>query len=359
VAALEVFDGPPSEGRALHARRWHDGGRFSVERSLEVAGRPWTLVVSGGETAHVAGSGAVVWLIMVGGVMLSVLLFAVTKGQVEGRAAAERRAEELRASEETLRAADRAKDEFLATVSHELRTPLNAIAGWASILRTRSVSPEVHGRAMSAIARNAAALTRLVDDLLDMSRAAAGHLTLRRQTVDVRTTLQAAIDALLPLASEAGIMLRLDLTDALGTMSADPGRLQQIVTNLVSNAIKFTGRGGEIVVRACREPGEVVLRVQDTGIGIDPAFMPFLFDRFRQGDSSSRREHGGLGLGLAIVQHLVQLHGGSIEASSPGVGHGATFVVRLPDGRGAGAERVTHAGGTAISPARQPAPGAP
>jgi signal transduction histidine kinase len=249
---------------------------------------------------------------------------------VTARTQAERTAEMLRASEEQLRSANRAKDEFLATVSHELRTPLNAIVGWTSMLSSRALEPGMRQHAVDVIARNAAAQTRLVEDLLDMSRAVAGHLALDVREVDARAILSAAIEAVQPLASTAGIALALDIEGPLGRVEADAGRLQQVITNLLSNAIKFTPAGGRVVLSARRTDDELALRVSDTGIGIDPAFLPFVFERFRQGDSSSTRVHAGAGLGLSIAKHLVHLHGGSVHAASQGVGKGSTFEVQMP-----------------------------
>jgi signal transduction histidine kinase len=264
------------------------------------------------------------------GLALSGMLFVVTRGQVTARIDAETVAEELRRSEERLLAADRAKDEFLATVSHELRTPLNAIVGWASMLSRGAVPSSMHGHAIAVIARNAAAQTRLVEDLLDMSRAVAGHLQLRLGDVDPRVVLQGAIDALRPVADEAGLALEYRPGANLCHIRADAGRLQQVVNNLLSNSLKFTPRGGRVSVHADCVDDSFLLTVEDTGIGIEPDFVPFVFDRFRQADSSSTRAHAGAGLGLAIARHLVELHGGSIAAASEGRGRGSTFTVRLP-----------------------------
>ncbi len=265
----------------------------------------------------------------IGGIHLSFLLFGVMRGQVRARHTAERTAEDLRRSEERLRIADRAKDEFLATISHELRTPLNAIVGWASMLGRGAVPAEMFPHAISVIARNAAAQARLVEDLLDMSRVVGGHLRLHLGEVDPASVLDAAIEGFRPSAHEAGLTLRYDKAP-LGTIEADSGRLQQIVGNLLSNAVKFSPRGGTITLSAERSRETLIIRVADTGIGMDQAFVPFVFDRFRQADSSTTRSHAGAGLGLAIARHLVHLHGGSIEAASEGHGRGSTFVVRLP-----------------------------
>jgi signal transduction histidine kinase len=328
---LDVFDGHVSAGALLHRSEPRvEDVRFNVVRSLDVAGRPWTLVFRGGDTRGMTVHRTIVGLIVLAGSALSALLFVVTRGQVKGRIAAERTAEELRRSEERLRAADRAKDEFLATISHELRTPLNAIVGWTSMLTRRTIPPEMQQHAIAVIARNAAAQTRLVEDLLDLSRAVAGHLQLRLAPVDLHPVLQGAIDALRPAADDAGLTLDYRPGPELGQIEADAGRLQQILNNLLTNAIKFTPRGGRVTLRAARLPDSVAITVEDTGMGMHAEFVPHVFDRFRQADSSTTRAHPGAGLGLAIARHLVDLHGGSIEAGSEGLGRGSYFTVTLP-----------------------------
>jgi PAS domain S-box-containing protein len=235
------------------------------------------------------------------------------------------------AAREQAEAASRLKDEFLATVSHELRTPLNAILGWAQLLRTHPGSREELERALTTIERNAKAQAKLIDDLLDVSRIISGKLALDLTTVDLRAVLHAALEAVRPAASAKKIALTCDLPDAACFASGDPTRLQQIAWNLLSNAVKFTPPSGNVDVTLRRtDAGVLELSVRDSGQGIDPAFLPHVFERFRQADGSTTRRHGGLGLGLAIARQLVELHGGTIEASSEGVGRGATFVVRLP-----------------------------
>jgi PAS domain S-box-containing protein len=231
--------------------------------------------------------------------------------------------------------ASRAKDEFLAMLSHELRTPLNSILGWARMLRGAQATPEQQARALLSIERNAKLQTRLIEDLLDVSRIVSGKLTLEVQRVDLPAIVDAALDLVRTSAESAGIELALDLDPATPALIADPARLQQVVLNLVSNALKFTERGGRVDIRLRKADASVELVVQDTGIGIRPAFMPYVFDRFRQ-DESGSRPPGGLGIGLTIVRHLVERHGGTIHAASPGEGLGATFTVRLPISRMAG-----------------------
>jgi PAS domain S-box-containing protein len=226
--------------------------------------------------------------------------------------------------------ANRLKDEFLATLSHELRTPLNAIVGWTHLLRTGDLEPATRARAIETIDRNARIQTQLISDILDVSRIVSGKLRLDVASIDVATVVLAAIDSVIPTAEAKGVRLEPALDPQAGPVSGDPERLQQIAWNLLSNAIKFTPRGGRIQIRVLRARSAVTIEVQDPGVGISPEFLPYVFERFRQGDPSSSRGHGGLGLGLAIVKHLVELHGGSVSATSAGAGKGSTFSVRLP-----------------------------
>jgi signal transduction histidine kinase/ActR/RegA family two-component response regulator len=227
-------------------------------------------------------------------------------------------------------AANRAKDDFLATLSHELRTPLTAILGWANILRTRSPEPPALERGLATIERNARTLVQLIEDILDVSRIVSGKLRLEVRAVDPAAIVRAAIDVVRPAAETRSVTLDAAIDDDVGMVAADPGRLQQIAWNLLSNAIKFTPRGGRVEVLLDRGDAGVRLRVIDTGAGITAAFLPHIFERFRQADSSHTRGHGGLGLGLAIVKHLVELQQGTIIAESEGRGRGAKFTVTLP-----------------------------
>jgi PAS domain S-box-containing protein len=230
---------------------------------------------------------------------------------------------------------NRSKDQFLATLSHELRTPLNAIYGWARMLHDESIDATLRRRATEAIFRNARAQRQLVEDLLDVSRIITGNMRLDVGPVDLPAVIEAALDTVRPaaLAKEIRLEARLESPDATVTGAAD--RLQQVVWNLLINAVKFTPRGGRVEVELRRVETQVEIVVSDTGEGIAPDVLPHVFDRFRQGDSSSTRAHGGLGLGLALVRHLVDLHGGTVRAESPGPGHGATFTVSLPLGAAA------------------------
>jgi signal transduction histidine kinase len=248
----------------------------------------------------------------------------VTNEQLE--AALER---EQRARKE-VETASYMKDEFLMTVSHELRTPLTAIYGWARVLGTKQMEQPEQARAIAAIERNAHAQTRLIDDLLDVSRAISGKLRLEPRPVSVDDAVRAAIETVNPAMNAKGLHFEATYDSDAPIVIADPDRLQQIVWNLLSNAIKFTPDGGLIRVRVARSGSYVETTVSDSGPGIPAEFLPHVFERFRQAETGTRRRYGGLGLGLAIVRHLVELHGGTVSAESEGDGRGATFRVRLP-----------------------------
>ncbi|HUL60881.1 MAG TPA: ATP-binding protein [Anaeromyxobacteraceae bacterium] len=253
-----------------------------------------------------------------------------------------------RAAREEAERASRARDELVAVVSHELRTPLNAVLGWARLLRMGKLDAAGTARAIEAVERSATAQAQIVDDLLDVSRMVRGQLLLDVRPVDLVPVIEAAIAAVRPAAAARNTEIAAVLVPPAGVVMGDPGRLQQVVWNLLSNAIKFTPPGGRVEVRLEPEGGEVAIRVRDTGAGIDPAFLPHVFERFRQADASSTRVHGGLGLGLAIVRHLVEAHGGTVGAESDGPGKGAAFTVRLL----AGAPHQR----TALPDAARPAP---
>ena len=222
------------------------------------------------------------------------------------------------------------KDEFLATLSHELRTPLTSILGWSELLNTGNLDDEASTRALEIIVRNARAQKQLIDDLLDISRIITGKLRLDVQPVELAQVLEAVVDGLRPAADARKIHLRTAIDSRISPISGDPDRLQQIIWNILSNAIKFTPKGGRVQVRLDRIASHVELTINDTGQGIDAELLPHVFDRFRQSDSTSTRRHGGLGLGLSIVRQLVELHGGMVSAESPGAGKGTTFTVTLP-----------------------------
>ncbi|MEK6321671.1 MAG: response regulator [Acidobacteriota bacterium] len=237
------------------------------------------------------------------------------------------REEEARADAE---AANRLKDEFLATVSHELRTPLNSILGWAQLMRSGKLDEEASTRALGTIERNTKALAQIIDDLLDVSRIISGKLRLDVSPIKLEPVVAAALDTIRPASDAKNIELQVSLDPSVGTISGDPNRLQQVVWNLLTNAIKFTPRGGHVEVRLEPVKSSARITVTDSGEGISDDFLPYIFDRFRQADSTFTRLHGGLGLGLAIVRHLVEMHGGTVSADSPGRGKGATFAVCFP-----------------------------
>ena len=226
--------------------------------------------------------------------------------------------------------ANRLKDEFLATLSHELRSPLNAMLGWTRLLNTRKLDAATTARAMETIERTARAQAQLVDDLLDVSRIISGKMPLNVSSVELGSVIGATVETLSPAIEAKGIQLQLDLNRTVGTIAGDSARLQQVVWNLLSNAIKFTPIGGQVAVKLVQDNECVEIMVSDTGQGIKPEFVPYVFDRFRQADSSTTRTFGGLGLGLAIVRHLVELHGGTVQATSAGENQGAAFTVKLP-----------------------------
>jgi len=235
----------------------------------------------------------------------------------------------LRNRAEDLAAANRAKEDFLATLSHELRTPLNAMLGWTRLLRMGKLDAAGRTRALETIERNAYVQEQLIADILDVSRIVTGRLRLNLRPIDLAPVLDAAIETLQPSAAAKGVELSCHMMRA-GTVLGDPDRLQQVVWNLLSNAIKFTPAGGRVSVTVERAGASVGISVTDTGEGIPASLLPYVFDRFTQGDASVTRAHGGLGLGLSIVRHLVELHGGYVSASSDGPGTGATLLVRLP-----------------------------
>jgi signal transduction histidine kinase/ActR/RegA family two-component response regulator len=254
---------------------------------------------------------------------------------------------QITASEQARRVAEEAsrlKDEFLATLSHEIRTPLNAVIGWTRILRTQpAVRSQSH--ALEVIERNAISQMRLVEDLLDMARIISGKLRLNIDSISVADVARAAADVIAPAAAAKQIAVEVSVDDALPTVSGDFDRLQQVVWNLLSNAVKFTEPGGAVRLQVKRDNGTVRLSVRDTGQGIVPDFLPYVFDRFRQADSSASRRHGGLGLGLALVRQIVELHGGSVGVESDGVRKGSTFWVSLPAVPSLGAQAIAPAAG--------------
>jgi signal transduction histidine kinase/CheY-like chemotaxis protein len=326
--------------------------RFESTGSVRVAGREWLVVVKSLErpvrTDRPTGRGT-----LIAGLLLSAILFLITSSQVRAWETASRQEAKLRASAQALReseaqaqAADRAKDEFLATLSHELRTPLNAILGWVSMLRRGSLPEDRRAHGLVVIERNARLQAQLIEDLLDVSRIVMGKVRLQLRPLPLAPVIAGAVESLRPGADAKGVHLHTSLGDD-GVIQGDPDRLQQVVWNLVANAIKFTPAGGHVHVTLSRKQHHVHISVRDTGIGIDPAFLPHVFERFRQADSSTTRPHSGIGIGLSIVQHLVELHGGSIEVRSAGRDYGTEFVIQLPmTAAASGISAVALAGGT-------------
>jgi signal transduction histidine kinase len=262
---------------------------------------------------------------------------AVSRAFVEGSALLRARAAErdaalasAQAARAEAEAASVAKDQFLAVLSHELRTPLNAVYGWVRMLRRDEMDEETRARALDVIERNAAAQVRLIDELLDVSRILTGKMRLDLRPVDLPAVVEAAVESMRPAAHAKHLSLETSVAGPLAPITGDRERLQQVVWNLVSNAVKFTPSGGRVRVDVRPIDSHVEITVSDTGPGIAPEMLPYVFDRFRQADSSSTRAHGGLGLGLALVRQVIELHGGTVTAASPGVDRGATFVVTLP-----------------------------
>jgi signal transduction histidine kinase/ActR/RegA family two-component response regulator len=226
--------------------------------------------------------------------------------------------------------ASQLKDEFLATLSHELRTPLNAILGWSQLILSGSMKEDDIHRGLETIERNARAQNKLIEDLLEMSSIISGKVRLDMQQLDVTSLVDTAVESVRPTAQAKGVTLQKTITQHIGTITGDPNRLQQVFWNLLSNSIKFTPKGGKIHIVVGWSGPTLEIRIKDSGLGISPEFIPYVFDRFRQGDASLTRQYGGLGLGLAIVKQLVELHGGTVRAESSGVGHGSSFIVNLP-----------------------------
>jgi signal transduction histidine kinase/ActR/RegA family two-component response regulator len=357
--SFEVHDGAqPAAGTFLYAHHvplpeipYVPHAPLAASHTIYFAGHPWTIQFA---SAQYADGSTPIWLAPAAaglGLLVSFALFALTFWQYRARVSAEGHAAQLRDSEDALRQsearlrkvvvlerearakaqdADRAKDEFLATLSHELRTPLNAILGWVGMLRAGKVRDDRRSGALDVIERNARTQARLVEDLLDVSRIITGKVRLEVQPLQMGPIVSTVVEALRPGAESRKVHVhtRIDPTDRY--VMADAARLQQIVWNLLSNAIKFTPADGHVYVNMVASLDELELTVRDTGMGIAPDFLPHVFERFRQADSSTTRTHSGVGLGLSIARHLVELHGGEISAESAGVGAGATFIVRLP-----------------------------
>jgi len=255
------------------------------------------------------------------------------RAEVEREVAASDR-ERLLVAERSARAeaerANRLKDDFVAMVSHELRTPLNAILGWTDLMLKNRDDASLAARGLEIVARNTRLQTQLISDLLDVSRIVSGKLRLDMQSVHLASVIEGAIETVEPAAEAKGIVIDPQLDTTIGPMAGDPARLQQVVWNLLSNALKFTAKGGRVRVILRRIGSQAEMVVEDTGVGIRPDFLPYVFDRFQQADASRTRRFGGLGLGLSIVKNLVQFHGGTVRAESDGDGRGARFTIALP-----------------------------
>jgi signal transduction histidine kinase/ActR/RegA family two-component response regulator len=281
---------------------------------------------------------------------------ALLQQEEAARQAAERAFDGERQARDRAEQASRLKDEFLATVSHELRTPLNAILGWARMLRAGTVDPKSVNRGLESIERNAVAQAQLIEDLLDISRIVAGRLRLEVVPLDLVDVIRAAVDVVKPAADAKQIQIETSFDRGAAAVTGDPQRLQQVIWNLLSNSIKFTAAGGRVETRLERRDNKAAIVVHDTGEGINPEFIPHVFELFRQADGGPSRKQGGLGLGLAIVRRIVEMHGGTIRAESLGQGTGSTFIVELPllgvrlaDGRDQPAARAGDAAALATS----------
>jgi signal transduction histidine kinase len=329
---FEIYDGDPSPQTQLYATAGglaQSNPRFTETRRLNVAGRVWSIVFYSIESPArtpmlfaVATAAA--------GLIISFLLFALIHVQARARVQAEETAARLRASEADLQEANQTKDDFLATLSHELRTPMTAILGWSRLLMTPDLDDDTRATAVDSIHKSARAQAQLIDDLLDVSRIAAGKMRIEPRTVELAAVIRAAMAAVQPAANAKGVRIETEFPPHPVEVSGDPERLQQVLWNLLSNAVKFTPRAGMVTIELTTPDDEAEIAVRDSGQGIDPAFLPHVFERFRQADAGASRTHTGLGLGLAIVRHLVELHGGEVSAESEGLGRGATFRVRLP-----------------------------
>jgi signal transduction histidine kinase len=343
-AVIAVREGGTIDEAIAEARAAETGAsRDAVRQTIsEMEREEAQLLAARRQTSNLSYARAVNGRIASGVVSAGLLIGIVVTAGLHARSkalreralvASEQRAREATQREQDARAeaerANREKDQFLAVLSHELRTPLNAVLGWTQILQAAEPTEPTIVRALASIRRNAEAQQRLVEDLLDVSRIISGKLPFERDTFDLRSSIAAALESIRPSAETKGIVLETHL-DATPPAVGDAGRIQQVAANLLSNAIKFTPGGGRVVVTLHDLGDMAVLEVADDGAGLPPDLQPHIFERFRQGDGSTTRKHGGLGLGLAIAKHIVEAHGGAIAAESDGPETGATFKVRLP-----------------------------
>jgi signal transduction histidine kinase/ActR/RegA family two-component response regulator len=320
---------------AILLSAWYGGfwpGLLSTLLSASFLLVLWTDPVGMISVAHPTDSLAILLFIGIG-IAIAAAHESLHRQQAAQRAArveAERTALLAQRAEHEAAAANRAKDEFLSALSHELRTPLTAILGWTSILRSRELDAATTARALEAIERNSLAQARLIEDIFDVSSVITGKLRLDVRPIDPAALVRSTLELMTPAVEAKGLALGAIIAPDLGIVRADPDRFQQILWNLLFNAVKFTPPGGRISVEISREKLQLWIRVEDTGQGIIPEFLPHVFERFRMADPTSTRQHRGLGLGLALVKHLVEMHGGSATAESKGAGQGATFTVILP-----------------------------
>ncbi|HYP02110.1 MAG TPA: ATP-binding protein [Pyrinomonadaceae bacterium] len=314
----ELYEEIPAPADAATA---NEAGRFRVARQLDLRSAMIVPLVARGRTL-----GAITFATSESGRRYNASDLALAEDLAQRAAFAVDNARLYREAQE----ANRLKDEFLATLSHELRTPLTSILGWTNLLRSVKFDEVTSVRALETIERNARSQKQLIDDLLDASRIITGKLRLELEPTQLKAVVESACHAARPAADARGIEIQLALDPAASLVAGDAERLQQVVWNLLSNAVKFTPEGGRVEVGLARKGTQAQISVRDTGQGIEAKFLPYVFDRFRQADQSTTRTHGGLGLGLAIVRHLVELHGGTVAAESAGAGKGATFKVMLP-----------------------------
>lgn len=315
-------------------------GNKPLTKTIEVLGRKWRLDFFERISSEQKLSGRLMPFVLMSGLLVSFLLFVITRSQINALTVAENAVGErqkLLQSEQDARhkaeEANRLKDEFLATVSHELRTPLNAILGWSVMLRKRLLGPDDAEHALETIERNARAQGKIIDDLLDVSRIITGRLRLEIEPVNLVGVIEEAREGIRPAATAKGITLETSVAPDAALIFGDSSRIQQIIWNLLSNAVKFTPAGGHIGVTVEAVGQNVEIKIKDTGEGIAPEFLPYVFDRFRQQDSATTRRHSGLGLGLSIVKQLAEMHGGNVKVYSEGSGRGSTFTVTLPQER--------------------------
>jgi signal transduction histidine kinase/ActR/RegA family two-component response regulator len=372
----ETVDVRRREGLAATARRVSDGaGKLEMEAARngihDMDAAENRLLEQRAEAVDAAARSAAASFALAAFLAAALigLLYAAVRRHLRARVDAEREREELLSQERTARRAaeeahhkleeaDRAKDAFLATVSHELRTPLSPIVTWAEVLKRGNLDEEQSRLAVEAIQRSAKVQTQLIEDLLDVSRIAAGKMRLEVRPVDLADVIRAAVEVVRPAADAKGIRVQTVIDTETAPVSGDPDRLQQVVWNLLSNAVKFTPKGGRVTVVLERVNSHVEAAVSDTGQGIAADLLPHLFERFRQGDAGSTRRSTGLGLGLAIARHIVEAHGGTVHAESPGPGKGSVFTVKLPlvlIPRTAGEGQRRHPTAATTSPENQPA----